>query len=210
MAVGDRGGLLRALRRWVLPNWTDHWPEILASVESGLVLHLGAGHSPLAGAVTTDINPATTPNVICDLNQALWPFADDSFDGVVALSVLEHLDDFLGTMSQIHRISRAGAVTSILVPHFSDAAAFVDPTHRQFFSARSCDYFIHGTEVEGEYGFYVPYRFALVARHVHLQGGLRYLPGAEWFARRYPAFWENYLCQLLRGGGIFWQLRTIK
>lgn len=148
--------------------------------------------------------------MVCDLNQVPWPFADDTFDGLVALSVLEHLDDFLGVMAEIHRISKPGAIASILVPHFSSAAAFVDPTHKQFLSARSCDYFIRGTELENEYGFYVPYRFELVIRHVHLQGGLRYFPGAEWLADRYPTFWEDYLCQFLRGGGVFWQLRAMK
>ena len=202
--------MLKEFRRRVLPHWTDHWSSIVAQAQSGIVLHLGAGRSPLSGAVTVDIVPETGPDVLCDLNEFPWPFAEDTFDAVVAISILEHLRDFLGTMAEIHRISKSGAVTSILVPHFSSASAFVDPSHQQLLSARSCDYFVLGTALESEYGHYVPYRFDLVVRYVHLQGGLRYLPGAEWIAGHYPAFWEDYLCQFLRGGGIFWQLRTVK
>lgn len=202
--------MLRTIRRRMLPHWTDYWPNIAAMAEKASVLHLGAGLAPLHGAVSLDIATGTKPDVIWDLNQVPWPFADNMFDGLVAFSVMEHLDDFVCAMGEVHRISKPGAVTSILVPHFSSAAAFVDPTHRQFLSARSCDYFILGTKLESEYPFFAPYRFELVARHIHLQGGLRYVPAAEWFVDRYPAFWEDYLCQILRGGGIFWQLRAIK
>lgn len=202
--------LVRKLRRRVLPNWTDRWPEIVASTQSGKVAHLGSGQSPLTGSVTVDINETTNPDVLCDLNRTPWPLEDNAFDGVVAISILEHLDDFLAVMAEIHRITKHGAVTSILVPHFSAAGAFVDPTHRQHLSGRSCDYFIEGTPMEREFGFYVPFRFALVRRYVHVNGVLRYLPGAEWLATNRTAFWEDYLCFVLRGGGIFWQLRTIK
>jgi SAM-dependent methyltransferase len=200
---------VRVLRS-LLPHWLDLWPEIAASAGKGKVVHLGSGRTPLPGATTVDINVEMDPDVVWDLNRTPWPFEEGTFDGVVALSILEHLNDFLGVMAEIHRISKAGAVTSILVPHFSSGAAFVDPTHRQRLSARSCDYFIPGTALEREYGFYVPFRFELVERYVHLQGGLRYLPGAEWIAGRYSSFWEDYLCYLLRGGGVFWQLRAIK
>ena len=56
----------------------------------------------------------------------------------------------------------------------------------------------------------MPYRFALERRVVQLSGGLRLIPGAAWLANRCTAFWETYLCYLLRGGGIFWQLTTVK
>ena len=203
-------GVLRALRQKVLPHWTDLWPEMVASAQKGKVLHLGPGRSPLPGAVTTDINPSTKPDMVYDLNLKPWPFKDSTFDGVVALSILEHLDDFLGVMAEIHRVSKAGAVTSMLVPHFSSISAFTDPTHKQRLSALSCDYFISGSELEREYGFYVPFRFQLVRRYIHLQGGFRYIPGAEWFAGHYPVYWEAYLCYLVRGSGVFWQLRAVK
>ncbi len=201
---------LRRLRRFLLPHWTDVWAETTARAKTVPTLHRGSGSAPLAGATTADLNPNVRPDVICDLNVFPWPFADNSFDMVVALSVIEHLDNFLGVMGEIHRIARPCAMINILVPHFSSGAAFVDPTHKQHLSARSCDYFIEGTSIEREYGFYVPYRCKLVRCFIDLAPGYRYLPGAAWLARRHTAFWEDYLCFVLRGAGIFWQLTVVK
>ncbi len=201
--------MLKTLRRRLLPHWTDAWPDIVTQAESIPTLHIGSGFSPLTGATTVDLNPATNPSVVWDLNQIPWPFATDSFDQVVALSIIEHLEDFLAVLGEIHRICRTDAQVNILVPHFSSAAAYVDPTHKQHLSARSCDYVIAGTEIEREYGFYVPYRYKLERRFVDLAPGLQFIPGALWLARHRTAFWEEYLCYLLRGGGIFWQLRVV-
>jgi SAM-dependent methyltransferase len=206
----SRRPLLATIRASVLPHWTDHWSEIVEGAQHGRTLHLGSGFKPIPGALTVDINEGTGPDVVCSLNDIPWPFPQSSFDSLVAISIVEHLDDFLGVAREIHRVLKPGGSAYILVPHFSSAATHVDPTHKQQLSARSCDYFIVGTTISKEFGFYVPFRFELVRRYVHLQGALRYIPGAEWVARRYPAFWEEYLCFVLRGGGIFWHLRAVK
>lgn len=200
----------RRLRKWLLPHWQDVWPEVVARASTTPTLHLGSGLSPLAGATTVDLNQAVRPQVICDLNNTPWPFADNSFETIVALSIVEHLDNFLAVMGEIHRVTRPGAMVNILVPHFSSGAAFVDPTHKQHLSARSCDYFIEGCATGMDYGFYVPYRYELVRCFVELAPVCRYLPGAAWLARRHTAFWEDYLCYVLRGAGIFWQLKVMK
>ena len=202
--------MLKSIRRKFQPHWTDVWPEVVARAKSVPTLHLGAGREPLAGAVTVDLNGVTDPSVVWDLNKTPWPFADSSFDEVVALSILEHLDDFLSVMGEIHRVCRHSAKVNILVPHFSSAATHVDPTHKMHLSARSCDYFIVGTDLEKKYGFYVPYRFCLERRFVDLAGGFSLIPGAGWLARHHTELWENYFCYVLRGGGIFWQLRAVK
>jgi SAM-dependent methyltransferase len=46
------------------------------------------------------------------------PFADESFDLVTALDVVEHLDDDLGGLREIHRVLRPGAPAIIFVPAF--------------------------------------------------------------------------------------------
>jgi SAM-dependent methyltransferase len=42
---------------------------------------------------------------VCDLSAGL-PMADGSVDMAVALDVVEHLDDFLGGLEELHRVSR--------------------------------------------------------------------------------------------------------
>jgi len=46
------------------------------------------------------------------------PFADESFDLVTALDVVEHLDDDAAGLKEMHRILRAGGRTLIFVPAF--------------------------------------------------------------------------------------------
>lgn len=46
------------------------------------------------------------------------PFATDSFDLVTALDVIEHLDDDVGGLREIHRVLKPGAPAVIFVPAF--------------------------------------------------------------------------------------------
>ncbi|MEJ7862185.1 MAG: class I SAM-dependent methyltransferase [Pyrinomonadaceae bacterium] len=46
------------------------------------------------------------------------PFADESFDVVTALDVVEHLDDDIAGLSEMHRVLRTGGKTLIFVPAF--------------------------------------------------------------------------------------------
>lgn len=203
--------MLQAVRRRLLPGWNDEWQKMVGKARICRALQLGSGMATaLPGCVNVDINATTKPDVICDLNAKAFPFQENTFDMVVAISLLEHLNDFFAAMGEIHRISKHGASVHILVPHFSSAAAFIDPTHRQFLSARSCDYFISETDIERSYGFYLPYRFQLKKRIVELAGIWNYLPPLRWLAGKRTAFWEEHLCFLFRGSGVYWELEVVK
>src|SRR4051812_22548311 len=127
----------------------------LATPTTKTVLNLGSGNKAFPDAINLDVTSRTNPDVLHDLNQIPWPFADNSFTEVRAYDVIEHLESVLATMEEIHRICRPGASVQITVPHFSSGNAYTDPTHKQFFSAFSMDYF---TEVHPT-AFYSPARF---------------------------------------------------
>lgn len=97
------------------------------------VLNLGCGRKRVNGAVNLDVTPDTGPDVVHDLNSRPWPFAGDQFAEVLAHDVVEHLVDIIGTLEEIYRICRHGAVVRITVPHYSCSNAFTDPTHRHYF-----------------------------------------------------------------------------
>jgi SAM-dependent methyltransferase len=120
------------------------------------ILNLGCGRRRVDGAVNVDVTAATAPDVVHDLNVRPWPWPADSFDEILARDVIEHLDDIVATMEEIHRVARDGAVVRIAVPHFSCANAFRDVTHRHYFSWYSFHYFTG----EHEFDFYSDRRFA--------------------------------------------------
>jgi SAM-dependent methyltransferase len=107
-------------------------------------LDVGCGSRKLAGAVGMDIVKTPAVDVVCDVNRTPWPFTDGSFDLVFLNHALEHVDDVVATMNEIHRVLTPGGRAVIQVPYFRSIDAYTDPTHRHFFTAGSFEQFIMG------------------------------------------------------------------
>ena len=82
-----------------------------------------------------------SPEVLLDLNCRSWPLRDGQFGEVLAYDIIEHLDDAVAALEEIHRVARDVAVVRITVTHFSSPNAFTDPTHRHQFGWSSFHYF---------------------------------------------------------------------
>lgn len=115
--------------------------------EGEKVLHLGCGGKKLPGSTGVDFCEESDADVIWDLDKTPYPFEDNSWDRVVAEHVLEHVNNYLPAIEEIHRILKPGGVLDVEVPYFSSVFAFSDPTHRRFYTSRSFDYFVRGTPV---------------------------------------------------------------
>lgn len=109
------------------------------------VLDFGCGRAKHPGAIGADLNRRSAADVIADLNRLPYPFRTDSFDLVVCKDVLEHLDNFIGVVEEICRITRPGGKIYVHAPFASSPDLYADPTHRRGFVSRSFDYFIEGT-----------------------------------------------------------------
>jgi predicted SAM-dependent methyltransferase len=150
------------------------------------ILNLGCGLKHVPGAVNLDITSATNPDVVHDLNVRPWPFANNSFDEIRANDVVEHLDDLLATMEEIHRVCSPGAVVRITVPHYTASNAFTDPTHRHYFSVFSFHYFTG----ENQFPFYTSVRFK--RRVVEIVFHPTLVNKIVWrLARRWPEAYER-------------------
>lgn len=173
----------------------DRWvafvngPGQLSIPAGSKILDLGCGKLKHPGAVGIDSNPNTDADVIHDLDSTPYPFEDDSFDVIVARHVLEHLERPLDVLSELHRISRDGALIHIVTPHFSSSTSWSDPTHKHHFTSRSFDYLTD----ESQWNFYSDARFVIEQRAltlglVRLPGGkvlpLPKLLGIEWLVNR--------------------------
>lgn len=109
------------------------------------ILELGCGSEKTPGAIGVDINPQSAADVIHDLDQFPYPFADSEFDRIICREVLEHVNAFVPAVEEIWRIGKPGARVEVSGPFMSSVNYFSDPTHRRAFTSRSFDYFIEGT-----------------------------------------------------------------
>lgn len=169
------------------------------------VLNLGCGRKPRAGAVNLDRTSRVGPDVVHDLNVRPWPFADDTFEQVYAMDVIEHLDDVPASMEELHRICRHGATIEIAVPHFSSANAFTDPTHRHFFSHATFRYF----DAAHPLAFYSHARFRVDRCHINFSPRpINRLVSR--LANRYPEAYESRWAWIFPAWFLSVQLEVLK
>lgn len=173
------------------------------------ILDVGCGRVKAPGAIGVDSNrDATAADVICDLNRPL-PFADSSFDLVRAVHVIEHLDDVLRAMSELHRVARPGGTLYLVTPHYTDFISWCDPTHRWHLNSFSFRYF---GPVHGERHWYTRLELRERAVRVGLARLWKWL-GLEWMVNRFlwfRRFWEMYLCFLVRGKQMEFTFEVVK
>jgi SAM-dependent methyltransferase len=189
--------------------WSERMPYLTEFARTHRVLHMGPGREGSFG-VRVDNLPEVRPDLLVDLNRPPYPFKDNSFDAAYALSVIEHLDNFFSVFIELHRILKPGGFVALLTPHFSNAGSFIDPSHKLHLSAHSFDYFVEGTEIFGTYGFYSNARFRLRERLLMLEPPWNHVPGLQRFVNKASPFYEQHLCFLVRGRGLYLELEAIK
>lgn len=174
------------------------------------ILDLGCGTRKRPGAVGLDNNPKTAADVIHDLNSFPYPFASDSFDEICADNVIEHLGEPIKVLEEIYRIGKPGALVKIDVPYFRAKSAFIDPTHRHFFTIDSFSYFDPG-HIYNKLFPYSDARFKVEKVLFNEKIKSRGLMGAvKWLANLKPSFYENRLSHLLPLDELSFYLRIIK
>ncbi|MCX6596408.1 MAG: methyltransferase domain-containing protein [Acidobacteria bacterium] len=173
------------------------------------ILDVGCGIKKYPGAIGIDRLPGTAADIVHDLDHFPWPLPDSSFDQLRLIHVIEHVGDVIRTMEELHRLGRNGARVVIATPHYTDFSSFCDPTHRWHLNSFSLRYF--GADNAG-FGYYSAVKFREISVYVKLLALWRYL-GFELLVNAFPRFrrfWEFYLCYIVRGKVIEWELEVIK
>ena len=98
-------------------------------------LHLGSGLKVLKGYTNVDLTNKYGADVIHNLEKFPYPFKDNTFDYILMDNVLEHLEDTIKVMEELHRISKPNAIINIIVPHCSGFMAFGSITHKRYFTS---------------------------------------------------------------------------
>lgn len=184
---------------------------LLAEESLPRILDVGCGPSKYPGAIGVDMNPETVADVLCHLDRGRLPFRDNSFDEVRAIHVIEHVEDAIATMEELHRVTRAGGTIFVVTPHYTDVSSYTDPTHRRHLSSDSFHYFyadgLHGSEMWYTRARLRERRLDLKLLRVWRMVGLELLVNhARWFRR----FWEAYLSYVIRGKVMQFTFEVVK
>lgn len=179
------------------------------------ILDVGCGTNKAEGAIGLDNNPRTGADVIHDLGDIPYPFADNEFDLVVSNHVVEHVPDVMAFISELHRITRPGGRIKLLTPHYTNPDWANDPTHRNHINSYTFNTFMAGRQV---FDFYTDVQLRPVSTHVSLLNlwkilGIQYLVNLDQRApslRFLRKFWEQYLSNIMRGKELRFEFEVVK
>lgn len=101
-------------------------------------LNIGCGKDFRDGYINIDIVDYGG-NVVHDLNKVPYPFEDNTFNEILASHVMEHLNNFNSTVTELHRILKPNGILTVYAPFFLNTKYFGEPDHKIPFSIRSFD-----------------------------------------------------------------------
>ncbi len=104
-------------------------------------LNLGCGTDIKEGWINLDNFESDLLDVNHDLETYPYPFDDSYLDEIITINVLEHIENPVRVIEELHRITKNGGKVTIRVPYYNSKDMGTDPTHKNFFSEHSLDYF---------------------------------------------------------------------
>lgn len=179
------------------------------------ILDVGCGANKTPGAIGLDNNPRTAADVIHDLGDIPYPFADNEFDLIVSNHVVEHVPDVMAFIGELHRITRPGGRIKLLTPHYTNPDWANDPTHRNHINSYTFNTFMAGRQV---FDFYTEIQLRPVSTHVSLLNlwkmlGVQFVVNLDQRApglRFLRKFWEQYLSNIMRGKELRFEFEVVK
>jgi SAM-dependent methyltransferase len=130
-------------------------------------LLLGCGKTKMPNAIGVDsVLISEYVDVVHDLNIVPYPIPDQACDEVHMYHVLEHLDNPIEKLEEIHRVLKKGGMLYLRVPHFSSCGAFSDITHKRPYGYTSFDCF---TE-DNYHGYYTNIKYKIIKKKIKYFG----------------------------------------
>jgi len=169
-------------------------------------LNIGCGKDIRKGYINLDSIKLPGVDLMHNLDKYPWPFKNNTFEEVYCANVLEHLESIIKPMEEIWRISKNSAKVIIKVPIFPGIGAAADPTHKQFFSFLTFNYF----RPEDELNYYSKARFKIIKRKIIFH---QYLKPLTWLfnsSEKMQKFYNTFLSFLIPAYSLHFELRAVK
>ena len=153
-------------------------------------LVIGSAGKPAIDAITLDIDPEHKPDIVHDVHDCPWPFADNQFKEITCHHVLEHLTDLHAVMGELHRVCKPDGLIHIEVPHHSSWCSNI-PEHKLRFN-----YFAFDGYIEGITTWRTGKKFKLIKREITFHRAIRRYGLQKLFnvaPMEYERFWTYIL-----------------
>jgi hypothetical protein len=97
-------------------------------------LDIGCGPNKLQGFHGVDIHPFDGVDTVMDVRQTPWPWSEVEY--IHCSHFVEHLtrEEWVPFFNEAHRVLKVGGQLHVVTPHWSNACAYGDPTHKSFLS----------------------------------------------------------------------------
>ena len=168
-------------------------------------LVLGAAGAKHPEAITLDIDPRHSPDVVHDLNKTPWPFRDNRFRSVICHHVLEHLDSIGGPMEELHRICERGGEIYIEVPYHTSWTANT-PEHKLRFNYFAFDGYLDNGKIKW---ITTDKKFKVIERRITFNRAFRRYFLHRLF-NRFPLYYERFWTYIFPAENLILRLQPIK
>ena len=151
--------------------------------DGAVKIDLGAGRVKRPGYLSIDRQKTPGIHVVCDVEKRL-PFRDNSIDEVFSRHLFEHVRNLIPLFEEVHRICKPRARVIINVPYYTSIKSYKDPTHVNWFTENTFEYF-EGKDWEN---FEFPFRGAfriIKIDYLYQRPFHRYIP--------FMSFWRRIL-----------------
>ena len=173
-----------------------------------MVLDIGCGTRKIElEAIGIDVSPDSAADKVWNLDVYPWPLDGSQFTRIHMSHVIEHLDDPMRAMAEVHRIARDGADVFVVTPHFSSHNSYVDPTHKRHLAAGSFEY-LTGKDFPSFLGS--PFRFEIVSVELTFGGNFVLDNLGRFLARRSLKWYERHAAWIFPALDIRCHLRASK
>jgi len=127
-------------------------------------LNIGCGQLDFPDCLNVDIRKTPIVHMIVDLESFPYPFKDEQFESIYAFDVIEHFDNVIRAMEELHRVLKPDGLLFIRTSNWRTENSFCDPTHRHFFTSKSFDFFDPSSWFGQKYGYYTDKKFQVLER----------------------------------------------
>jgi len=184
----------------------------MAQKTNTLKLNLGCGKDIRKGYINIDCIKGSKRIKVIDLNEFPYPFEDDSIDEVLAIDIIEHLENAKKVIEELWKICKPNAKIYIRTAHYTSHCAWQSLTHVRPFGLYSFNYYNIDDEYKGKSlnntPLNSPVKFKIKSKFL-FNSYYKYT-GLEYLFNRFPKFYEKLLCFIFPCGLLEFKLKVIK